>query len=87
MVVTKDFMVRVGMYLDMPSDPLLVGLCSPPSSEDKGEVVPATSHIGPIPHVLVAPEVMASMVSSAYWHICTSLVLKSDEFALLPRLD
>ena len=66
-------MVRVGAYLDTPRDPLPAGLCSPPSSEDKGEVAPATSHVGPLPHALVAPEVTASTVSSAYWRIRTGL--------------
>ena len=66
-------MVRVGVYLDTPRDPLPAGLCSPPSSEDKGEVASATSHVGPLPHALVAPEVTASTVSSAYWRIRTGL--------------
>ena len=49
------------------------GLCSLLSSEDKGKVAPATSHIGPLPHALVAPEVMVSTVSNAVLP-CTSVV-------------
>ena len=40
----------------------------PPSSEGKGEVAYAISHVGPLPHALVAPEVTVSTVSNVvYW--------------------